>query len=109
MNSDIFVTFLEIVGHSLLAILGVASGVSGIILIKELVKSQQLRDIKDTNRLLKNIIQLNYLKENSAIIKPRSFLYAHKNNGNSPCDLKDEIVINSIYLNENSKVFIKKG
>lgn len=85
-------------GDILMAISGIASAVSAVILIVEVLKSDELRIRLKTRRISKSLNRCNYLQSSPELVKNESFLYSHKNNGKSPCVVKN-IVIDDFGLN----------
>lgn len=95
------------IGNILMAILAIFSMISAIILTVQNLKSQERKDIKTIKNIKNNLTDLSYLRNNSEYLKPRMFLYSHKNTGDSPCDL-DELIVDESYNYDNS-MFVSKG
>lgn len=98
---NLVIFFTQNIGNFLMAILGLFSGISLVILIFEILLSKELKDINYKKRLSNSFISSQYLEEAPDLYKNRKFLNDHKNNGQSPCDIKNVILIDESYLKNN--------
>ena len=92
-----------------MAVLGLSSAISLVFVFREIIFGKELKDIIKIRRLYKTLVKLHYLKENSSLIKKRTFLNNIVNNGSHPCDLQQDILIDDSYLSVNSSMFINFG
>lgn len=97
----------ENLGDILMAIAGIISFVSIILLILEILMSRELKIILQKRQFLKILNRFIYLQQAPDMKKNESFLRGHKNNGRSPCDIK-YIKIDKSYT-ENHSAYLMKG
>lgn len=94
---------MRISGDILMAILGISSGISAIILIIEVLKSDELRMRKKARRLLKNLKQSDYLKTSPEMLKDKNFLFSYEDDGINLCNNgARKIVIDESYSIHNN-------
>ncbi len=99
---------LMFLGDSLMMCLAISLLISAVILIVNVVKSQELKDRIYTRELKTEIQSITYLRLNRGVTVPEEFIYGHKNTGKSPCDLV-ELEIDSCYLTPSSNVLMEEG
>lgn len=97
----------ENLGDILMAIAGIISFVSIILLILEILRSRELKIILQKRQFLKILNRFIYLQQAPDMLKNESFLYGHKNNGRSPCDVKS-ITIDKSYIENHSAYLVKE-
>lgn len=98
---------LSTIGNTFMLLLAVSSIVSGVVLLKKSINSQEYKDLKYTKFLNKDLTSNTYLRMNLGLLVSRNFIYGHKNTGSSPCDLK-KLEIDDRYLTSNSNVLMNK-
>lgn len=101
--------FMVLMTDVLMLILLIVSFLMLVILICGVFKSREFEEKIFVRKLTNSLSFFNYLREGTDYIKPKSFLYNHKNTGNSPCDLNRKIIIDDSYLNIHSNVFLTSG
>ena len=101
--------FILLLGDILMFCLAVFSIFSAAILVIKILKSQELKDKKDSYSMKKNLCCFSFLLDGIGIVVPKKFMKSHRNAGPNPCSLQN-LVIEDIYLTEKTNViFNDKG
>lgn len=88
---------LIVIGHIFMVSLAIASLVSSILVIRIILKSQELKDIKNIRRELENNA---YLIQSSGSLVPKGFICEQKDIDDSSQKLK-KLEIDDIYQEKN--------
>lgn len=95
---------LTILGNILMIMLAMISLISSIFVIRDIKKSKELKDIRN---IRENLANNTYLMENLGLVVSKSFIYGHKNTGNSPCNLK-KLEIDDAYSLDSGNILMDK-
>lgn len=92
-----------ILGNTLMFIIAVFSFSSAVYIINNILKSKELRDMRNIKKSLENNT---YLIDNSTFLSKKNFIYEYQNSGNST--ILEKIEIDNSYLSDNMTLFIPK-
>ncbi len=95
---------LVILGNILMIMLAIVSLISSIFVIRDIIKSKELKDIRN---IRENLANNTYLMENLGLLVSESFIYGHKNTGSSPCSL-EKLEIDDAYSSDNGSLLMDK-
>ncbi len=106
---NFFATFINLIDKIFVLVLGIVSLWALCYVGNQILESEQFNALRLRKKNKKNLISIICLCKNNNPFMPKSFLYSHINNGVSPCDIGEMIVIDMAYLSDDSSIFLARG